>query len=502
MLLLPQPNHRLSRCAVLVCALALAGVAGDTVSRGASTKERAKVMAVRFWSFDDLTRISIETSGEFELKYDRLDHPDRLFFDLVGAQSEVGPKGFRTIAVRDKIVRQIRVAETQHGVTRVVLDLNRYARFTTSRIENPDRLVIEVRDSDAAPVFGGPEPKITPGGRRSFIPPSPVTAGFRTTPLIEAPPDVRAAPPFASSVLMARLTVPPRPYGHVAKSQAAPRVAYIEPEPLPIERAPARTAKLLEPQGAPEPARRNAGAQSMTRVLGLKVSRVVIDAGHGGHDTGTIGAGGLLEKDVVLDVALRLGKLIEQRMGADVVYTRSDDTFIPLQDRTRIANDSHADLFLSIHANSSPDRSASGVETYYLNFTSSQSALDVAARENAGSDKSVFELKDLLQKIALQDKIDESRQFAASVQSSLYAASARLDPKSKDRGVRKAPFVVLIGASMPSVLAEISFISNPRDASALKRGEGRQRIAEALYKGVSKYSGTLSHFDVARRGTD
>jgi N-acetylmuramoyl-L-alanine amidase len=171
-----------------------------------------------------------------------------------------------------------------------------------------------------------------------------------------------------------------------------------------------------------------------------------------------------------------------------VVYTRSDDTFIPLQDRTRIANDSHADLFLSIHANSSPDRSASGVETYYLNFTSSQSALDVAARENAGSDKSVFELKDLLQKIALQDKIDESRQFAASVQSSLYAASARLDPKSKDRGVRKAPFVVLIGASMPSVLAEISFISNPRDASALKRGEGRQRIAEALYKGVSKYS--------------
>jgi N-acetylmuramoyl-L-alanine amidase len=189
-------------------------------------------------------------------------------------------------------------------------------------------------------------------------------------------------------------------------------------------------------------------------------------------------------------------------MGAEVVYTRSDDTFIPLHDRTRIANDSRADLFLSIHANSSPDRSASGVETYYLNFTSSKAALDVASRENAGSDSTVFELKGLLQKIALQDKIDESREFASAVQNSLYLASKRLDPKSKDRGVRKAPFVVLIGASMPSILAEISFISNPRDAKALKRGEGRQRIAEALYKGVSKYSGTLSHYNVAQRGTE
>ena len=149
-----------------------------------------------------------------------------------------------------------------------------------------------------------------------------------------------------------------------------------------------------------------------------------------------------------------LGALVEQRLGCEVVYTRTDDTFIPLEQRTEIANEKHADLFLSIHANSSSLRTAAGVETYYLNFTTSKAALDVAARENATSQKTVFELQDLLQKIALKDKVDESREFAARVQSSLYSMSARIAAPTRDRGVRKAPFIVLIGASMPSVLAE------------------------------------------------
>ena len=150
----------------------------------------------------------------------------------------------------------------------------------------------------------------------------------------------------------------------------------------------------------------------MIRVLGLKVGRIVLDPGHGGHDTGTVGPEGLREKDLVLDVAKRLGALIEERMGSEVIYTRSDDTFIPLERRTEIANEAKADLFLSIHANSSPLRTAAGVETYYLNFTTSKAALDLAARENAGSQKSVYELQDLLEKIALKDKVEESREFA------------------------------------------------------------------------------------------
>ena len=185
------------------------------------------------------------------------------------------------------------------------------------------------------------------------------------------------------------------------------------------------------------------GDRSLTRTLGLKIGRIVVDAGHGGHDTGTIGPDGLMEKDLVLDVALRLGRLLETRLGADVIYTRDDDTFIPLETRTAIANEHQADLFISIHANSSSDPSARGVETYYLNFTSNPDALEVAARENAVSQKSIFELQDLVKKITLKEKIDESRELATDVQDCLYTglATQALDaarPRREESTVRGA----------------------------------------------------------------
>jgi N-acetylmuramoyl-L-alanine amidase len=223
----------------------------------------------------------------------------------------------------------------------------------------------------------------------------------------------------------------------------------------------------------------------------------VIDAGHGGHDTGTIGPNGLLEKDVVLDVAKRLGRLLESRLGAEVIYTRQDDTFIPLETRTAIANRERADLFISIHANSSRDSDARGVETYYLNFTSSPEALEVAARENAVSEKSIHELQDLVKKIALKEKIEESREFASNVQQSLYSGLA--NKGLRNRGVKKAPFIVLIGANMPSILAEISFVSNPADEHRLETSEYRQRIAESLYRGIAKYADGLSGVKMASK---
>jgi N-acetylmuramoyl-L-alanine amidase len=242
------------------------------------------------------------------------------------------------------------------------------------------------------------------------------------------------------------------------------------------------------------------GQRSLTRALGLKIGRIVVDAGHGGHDSGTLGPDGIQEKDVVLDVALRLGKLLRQRMGSDVIYTRDDDTFIPLEQRTAIANKAQADLFISVHANSSSDPTARGVETYYLNFTTSPDALEVAARENAVSDESIHELSGLVKKITLKDKIDESREFAADVETSLYAGLERGNPGLRDRGVKKAPFVVLIGANMPSILAEISFLTNPDDATQLRDPEYRQRIAESLYRGVAKYVNGLSGLRVAQNG--
>jgi N-acetylmuramoyl-L-alanine amidase len=244
------------------------------------------------------------------------------------------------------------------------------------------------------------------------------------------------------------------------------------------------------------------GDRSLIRALGLKIGRIVVDAGHGGHDTGTIGPNGLLEKDLVLDVALRLGKLLENRLGADVVYTRDDDTFIPLETRTAIANQQQADLFISVHANSSRDQSARGVETYYLNFTSSRDALEVAARENAVSEKSIHELQDLVKKIALKEKIEESREFALDVQTSMHGVLAAKTPAIRDRGVKKAPFIVLIGANMPSILAEISFISNPTDEKKLQTPDYRQKIADSLYKGIAKYAGGLSGVKVAAKFSD
>ena len=241
------------------------------------------------------------------------------------------------------------------------------------------------------------------------------------------------------------------------------------------------------------------GDRSLIRALGLKIGKIVIDPGHGGHDTGTIGPNGLEEKDLVLDVSRRLGKLLETRLGSEVVYTRRDDTFIPLETRTAIANREQADLFVSVHANSSHDPDARGVETYYLNFTSSPDALEVAARENAVSEKSVYELQDLVKKIALREKIDESREFASDVESSLHAGLATKNPGLRDRGVKKAPFIVLIGANMPSILAEISFVSNPGDEKRLRTAEYRQRIAESLYRGIAKYVSGLSGVKVASR---
>ncbi|HEU0141591.1 MAG TPA: N-acetylmuramoyl-L-alanine amidase [Bryobacteraceae bacterium] len=401
------------------------------------------VSAIRFWPLGDVTRVAIEITGEFEYRYDRVYNPDRLYFDILGAQSLLQKRGTHVIPVGDRLLKQIRIALTQPNVTRVVLDLEPSVDFICSQLANPNRLMIELRTAAA-------------GGKLSSGTPAEPVAVQQEPPATPAP--------------------PPTPSDAVEASVKPPASA-----------APARVG--------------GAGQQSLTRVLGLKVARIVIDAGHGGHDTGTIGPGGLMEKDVVLDIAKRLGTLIQTKLGSEVVYTRSDDTFVALEERTKLANEKKADLFLSIHANSSRLRSIAGVETFYLNLTSSKEDLDVAARENAASQQSIFELQNVIQKIALTDKIEESREFAANVQKALYSALSRRNSRVRNRGVKKAPFIVLIGAQMPSILTEIGFISHPREEALMKRPEHRQKIAEAIFKGLSAYASTLSHFEVAQTTT-
>ncbi len=468
-----MPSRRYSRIA------AAGALAFLSSLQAQSAPPPRAVTAVRFWSMTDTTRVVIETSDDFQFRSDHVPNPDRLFFDLIGMQLRMGPKGSHNISVGDKLLKQIRVAEPQPNVTRVVFDLETAVDFTASQLTNPNRLIIELRAAG---------PKL-PGGLPNGPPAISVTG---TQKLTDVPVEERNA---ALGIARAKV-VEAAPLPEVPPLPPPPRMdPGIAPKPVLAKSGEKAIAAIAYPKPARLPKNRE---PSLSRVLGLKIGKIVIDAGHGGHDTGTSGPGGLTEKDLVLDVAKRLGALIESRMGSEVIYTRSDDTFIPLETRTELANEHRADLFLSIHANSSPIRIASGVETYYLNFTTSKSALEVAARENASSQKSVYELKDLLQKIALKDKVEESREFASKIQSSLFSLSARTNAKTRDRGVKKAPFVVLIGASMPSVLAEIGFVSNPKDEVLMKRSDYRQKIAEALYKGLSGYASTLSHFQVAK----
>jgi len=421
----------------------------------------------------------------------RVPNPDRIYFDLHGtrlAQELVG-KSFSV--TDDGFLKKIRAAQFSNDMTRVVLDVNDVTEYSAFLLPNPYRLIIDIH--------GGT--KAEPGALVVSIPMQRAAAAAPTVPNTTA---VKAGSSFDVAALSAqpgRVEATSQPTSQpisavvkdaTAEGSSAANVATTSPPSATKRTKKGRAGK--DPDAGPARAAVPTadGETSLVRALGLKIGRIVIDAGHGGHDTGTIGVDGIQEKDVVLDVALRVGQLLHDRLGSEIIYTRSDDTFIPLETRTAIANKAQADLFLSIHANSSPDASARGVETYYLNFTSSPDALETAARENAVSDQSIHQLSDLVKKIALKDKIDESREFASDVETSLYGGLQKGNAGLKDRGVKKAPFVVLIGANMPSILAEISFVTNEKDARQLQEPEYRERVAESLYKGVAKYAAGLS----------
>ena len=205
------------------------------------------------------------------------------------------------------------------------------------------------------------------------------------------------------------------------------------------------------------------------------------------------------EADLVLDIALRLRTLVAMQPSTDVVLTRETNTFIPLEERTAIANRNNADLFLSIHVNASTNPRARGIETYFLNFAANPDAESLAARENASSSRTMARLQGLVQTIALNDKLDESREFAEMVQDSLEEQLRPANPTLQDLGVKQAPFIVLIGAKMPSVLTEVSFLSNQAEALLLTEDDYRQRIAQALFNAVLRYQRTLKNVQVATR---
>jgi len=475
----------------------------------------AQIFDLRFWSGESSTRIVIDVERKVEVKYDRIANPDRLWVDLVGARLHPNFE-HRSFPVGDGLLEKIRIGQNRDNVVRVVVDFKDVKDSNVLYLEDPTRLVIDVK--------GTPRPSVKEAsevtGPRPLLPAIPE----KRIPAVVAeatPPPAGALPPVGSSSPLPKpassVGLPPSPSANAdaADRLSVRRITAVIPAdsapsaslsrktspPLVIEGAerPRRTAAApmapapsLAPAPPVPPDANRAGSYSLARQLGLGARRIVIDAGHGGHDPGTIGRRGLQEKDLVLDVALRLERLVRKELGADVVMTRSTDVFIPLEERTAIANARGADLFLSIHANSSRSSSARGVETYFLNFAQDPHAEAVAARENAISAATLKDLQNLVKAIALNSKIDESRDFAANVQDSMIHTLRGTTPGLPNRGVRTAPFYVLIGANMPSILAEIAFVSNPEDERLLKTPEHRERIAQSLLEGVRGYLESLN----------
>lgn len=240
---------------------------------------------------------------------------------------------------------------------------------------------------------------------------------------------------------------------------------------------------------SPSPGENDRGIKrpSLPRQLGLGVRRVVIDPGHGGKDPGAIGPGGLREKDVVLKIAKKLERKLKRELGLETILTRRDDTFIPLDERTAIANTQKADLFVSIHANANRRRGARGIETYVLNFATDEESIELAARENAVSTKKLSDLQYILYDLMRTAKIGESRTLAEHTQKSIYRRLSHKYSGVRNLGVKEAPFYVLIGANMPCILVEVSFISNRQEERRLKDDRYLDELADGIMEGIAKY---------------
>ena len=421
----------------LAAAPSVAATAASPAPSRASAEDRPLLKAIRRDVLPDVLRVTLELEREAPFREERIEGPPRVFVDLQNTRT-IDTLKDATLGFPDDVVRQIRVGR-HVSATRVVFDLDKAAGHSVYALYSPYRVVL---DFERATTVARDTKAVTEEPGATWTP----------------APVARAADAAVASTGTAAVT-------------------------------PASEAPAAPP--APTPANANrAGGFSIARQLGLGISRVVIDAGHGGHDPGAR-VKGLNEADVTLDVAQRLEKLLLKQPGVEVVMTRRTNVYIPLEERTAIANRSGADLFLSIHVNASRNPKARGIETYYLNFAPDPEAEAIAARENAGSSKTMHHLPDIVKAIALNNKIDESRDFASLVQTAMMDRLRKANTQARNLGVKQAPFMVLIGATMPSVLAEMSFLTNRQEAMLLKTAAYRQAIAEALLAGISKYQRSL-----------
>jgi N-acetylmuramoyl-L-alanine amidase len=509
--------------------------------------EPVQILAIHRESLADVVRVTIEIDDEVRYHSERLEGPARLFFDFSDTYA-APPLRDATLPFEDgDMVREIRLGRHPERTTRVVLDLEDVDHYSVYSLYNPYRLVIDtvptasMQARRAAPVdASAPGTIVEPRIADVALPPpsapavpaepeqldarrlDPITVGLVNLDHVASTPAAVNDPDPASDTAVSPVStdaVRPHPWNEQAVETARPapatatlllpvpsvdvlqssgidttvEIARQAPAPvgMPVaERTVASTSDAEARLSTGTATANSDGGLSLGRQLGLGVSRIVIDPGHGGYDPGAR-TGAMTESSLVLDVATRLEARLAAETGVEVILTRRSDAYLPLRARTQLANRMGADLFLSIHANAAQDPRARGVETYYLDLATESEAQVVAARENAATREGMHDLPNLVRTITMNNKLNESRDLAAMVQRHIIREVRELHPAVQDLGVKQAPFVVLIGANMPSVLAEISFLTNQEDAAFLETDAYRDRIADALLQAILEYQRSL-----------
>jgi N-acetylmuramoyl-L-alanine amidase len=408
-----------------------------------SRQQAAKILPVKYWSSDDYTRVVVQASTSVHYSTRLLekdgDQPRRLYIDF--SQSYIPPKFRVPLPIEDGLLRRVRAGQFDSDTVRVVLDIESISDYKIFNLNDPFRVVVDVH------------------GIKKI---KPTATAHASTPIEKSKktPEVRENKSTNIFVILAdtKKWKPRQAYKKHGrkKDTAAPRL-------------------------------------SLAQQLGLGIRKIIIDPGHGGKDPGAM-AFGLKEKNIVLKVAKKMKAILGKKYNYEVTLTRNSDKFLPLEERTALANTAGADLFVSIHVNAHPDKSIRGIETFYLNLATNAEAMRVAARENATSTHNISDMQDILTDLMQNSKILESSRLAQFVQNNLVSGLRQDKYSVKDHGVKQAPFYVLIGAQMPAILSEISFITNQKEARLLQNEDYLEDIADQIAAGVAAY---VSHHSTA-----
>ncbi|MBF0336208.1 MAG: N-acetylmuramoyl-L-alanine amidase [Nitrospirae bacterium] len=413
----------------------------------AAAKVKNEIKDVRYFASKDYTRVVVGMVGNAKFKRGELKDVRKLYFDI--ENTRIGSFSKRTIMVENAILTRIRVGQFDSTTVRVVFDLDNYGQYRLFTLTDPNRIIVDI----FAGKGGANQADEEQAAKKS-------KESLQNEPVVEKSEDKSSGKPADKPSEESKKEI-------TRGSKPDPSDSAHNKEP--------KDTKRIEPPFAKK--------------------RIVIDPGHGGHDPGAIGKTGMKEKHIVLDVALRLAKLLRDKYHYEVFLTRNKDVFISLEERTAIANSKAADLFVSVHANANNTPSIKGIETYFLNFTDDKEALRVAARENAISITKMkqvqSELGVILASLARESKRDESLRLSHFIQKSMVSHLNDKFGGVVDNGVRQALFYVLVGASMPSALVEISYLTNAQEEKLLKTNAYKEELAASIARGIGQYVSTL-----------